>query len=60
VPLLQIAAALGHKSMESTRIYAKLNEQATREARVAGQRKMIALMNGAKRRSKQKFLTAGR
>jgi integrase len=53
-----IAEVLGHKNLQSTQVYAKLNEKAAREAREAGQRKMIALMNGAKRR-KQKFLTAG-
>lgn len=46
-----IAEVLGHKSLQSTQVYAKLNEQAAREPRGAGQRKMVQLMNGARKRT---------
>ena len=49
-PLLQIAAALGHRSTRSTLVYARLQEQPIREAREAGQAKMLEMMNEAKKR----------
>jgi len=63
-PLQQIAAALGHKSMQSTLVYARLQNEAIRDARESGQAKMLELMNAAKKRlkiagKKQKALTAG-
>jgi integrase len=65
-PLLQIAAVLGHKSMQSTLIYARLQEQPVREAREAAQAKMFELMEIAKQRQKasakgkQKLLKAAK
>jgi integrase len=56
VNLPTIAEVLGHRSLQSTQVYARLNEQATRAAREAGQRKMITLMAAAKRRN-QKLLS---
>jgi integrase len=52
VSLQQIAAALGHRSMQSTLIYAKLADESTRGARETGQRKMLEMMKSAKRRAK--------
>lgn len=60
IPLQQIGAALGHKSLQSTEIYARLNSEAIREAREAGTAKMGQLMRAAKKRqaAEQKLLTA--
>ena len=48
----QIADALGHASLQSTEIYAHLSEQAVREAREAGSRKMRELTIQARKRLK--------
>jgi integrase len=61
--LQQIGAMLGHRSMQSTLVYAHLNSEATREARDAGRGKMKQMMRAAKRRTrlgagKTKLLTA--
>ena len=48
----QIGAMLGHRSMQSTLVYAHLNNQATREAREAGQLKMKQMMLDARKRQK--------
>jgi integrase len=61
-PLQQIAAALGHKSMQSTLVYARLQYEAIRDARETGQAKMLEMMDAAKKRmklasKKQNFLT---
>jgi integrase len=50
--LEQIGAMLGHRSMQSTQVYAHLNRQATREAREAGSQKMKQMMRDAKKRTK--------
>lgn len=58
-----IAAALGHRSLQSVEIYARLNNEAVRSARETGQKKMISMMHEAKRRiatHKRKLLRAGR
>jgi integrase len=47
--LLQIGSVLGHRSPQSTAIYARLNQQAQREAQAAGEKKMLALMAKARR-----------
>lgn len=52
VSLQQIGAALGHKSLQSTQVYAHLHEAAVREAREAGQQKMVEMMKAAKERLK--------
>lgn len=52
VSLQQIAASLGHKSMQSTLIYAKLADSAVRDAREVGAAKMISMMAAAKKRQK--------
>jgi integrase len=51
-PLQQIAAALGHRSMQSTLVYARLQNQAIMEARQGGESKMQELMKSAKKRMK--------
>lgn len=51
-PLQQIAAALGHRSMQSTLVYARLQNQAIVEARQGGEAKMLNLMKAAKKRLK--------
>lgn len=51
-PLQQIAAALGHRSMQSTLVYARLQNQAIMEAREGGDKKMRQLMKSAKKRLK--------
>jgi integrase len=51
-PLQQIAAALGHRSMQSTLVYARLQNQAIIEARQGGESKMKELMKSAKKRMK--------
>jgi integrase len=53
VPLLQIGHALGHRSLQSTEIYARLLDQSVRDARESGQRKMLEMMKAAERRKKQ-------
>ena len=53
VSLQQIAASLGHKSMQSTSIYAKLADSAVRDAREVGAAKMISMMAAAKKRRKR-------
>ena len=50
--LQQIGAALGHKSLASTAIYAKLHSQAVRAARENGQATMVQMMKAAKKRGK--------
>jgi integrase len=52
VSLQQIGASLGHASMQSTLIYAKLHSEAVRAARNRGEAKMKAMMRAARRRSK--------
>jgi integrase len=52
INLPQIGAALGHRSLQSTAIYARLHDQAVRGAREAGQQKMIQLMKASTRRTK--------
>jgi len=52
VSLPQIGAALGHRSLQSTAIYARLHDEAVRTAREAGEAKMIELMAKAKKRVK--------
>lgn len=42
--LPQIAAMLGHRSLQSTQVYARLCDSATRETRELGERKMRELM----------------
>jgi integrase len=56
--LQQIGAMLGHRSTQSTLVYAHLNNQATREAREAGQEKMKQMMKEARKRAKK--LTSGK
>jgi integrase len=58
-----IAASLGHRSLQSVAIYARLHDASVREAREFGQKKMLAMMNASKKRAKltvrkQKLLTA--
>jgi len=58
-----IAASLGHRSLQSVQVYARLHEGSVRAAREAGQKKMLELMKAAKKRTKlalrkQKLLTA--
>lgn len=50
VGLQAVGAALGHKSMASTQIYARFDTTAVRSAREAGQQTMVAMMRKAKRR----------
>jgi integrase len=50
-----IAAALGHKSLGSVKVYARLHNEAVRTARATGQSTMLQLMRqAAKRQKKQK------
>jgi integrase len=51
VPLQQIGAALGHKSLQSTMRYAHLIDSAVRDGREAGQAKMVELMEASKKRA---------
>jgi integrase len=51
-PLQQIAAALGHRSMQSTLVYARLQSQAIIEARQGAEAKMQQLMKDAQKRLK--------
>jgi integrase len=51
VSLQQIGAALGHKSMQSTLVYAKLHNESVRAARESGQAKMLQMVRAAKRRA---------
>jgi len=58
--LQKIAATLGHKSLQSTLVYAKLQDEAIRDAKATGNRKMREMMKTAKTRLKasgQKLLT---
>jgi len=48
-----IAQALGHKSLQSVSVYARLHEAAVRDARESGQTKMMEMMRAAQRRLKQ-------
>jgi integrase len=50
--LQQIGAALGHKSLESTEVYARLHDQAVREAAEGGDRKMDEMVAQARKRLK--------
>jgi integrase len=50
--LQKIAATLGHKSLQSTLVYAKLQDQAIRDAKATGQQRMREMMKSAKRRLK--------
>jgi integrase len=64
VPLQQIGAALGHRSLQSTEVYAHLHDEAVRAGRESGQAKMLKMMRGAKKRAKiaarkQKLLAGG-
>jgi integrase len=64
VGLPAVGQALGHKSLASTAIYSRFDTSAVREAREAGQKKMVQMMRQASRRisagRKRKLLTAGR
>jgi integrase len=63
VGLPAVAEALGHKSLASTKVYAKFDTSAVREARLRGQKKMVEMMRQAQRRistHKPKQLTGGR
>ena len=62
VGLPAVAQLLGHKSLQSTAIYARFDTSATRDARELGQAKMVAMMHQAKKRisAGRKSLTAGR
>ena len=55
VGLPAVGQALGHKSLQSTQIYARFDNTAVRDARELGQKKMIKMMKQAQRR-----LSAGR
>jgi len=57
--LQTIAKTLGHASVSSTEIYAKLNTQAARESMLAGVRTMERAMV-ASRKTASKLLTAGK
>jgi integrase len=63
VSLQQIGRILGHSSLQSTEIYARLNQEAVVQAHSAGETKMRQLMARAKRRLKlqprQNLLAAG-
>jgi integrase len=48
-----IAAALGHTSLGAVQVYAKLHPDAARDAREAGQAKMIAMMRDQEKRQKR-------
>jgi integrase len=50
--LLEIKKALGHKSLQSTEVYAHLLGESVRDARETGQAKMQEMMRAAKRRAK--------
>jgi hypothetical protein len=51
---VQIAAALGHRSLQSVKVYARLNDENVRQAREVGHQKMIELMALAEERAKAK------
>jgi integrase len=57
--LQKIAAVLGHKSLGSTQIYARLNEEAARQASMAADATMEQMMNKAKKRLKRAALRPG-
>lgn len=57
VPLQQIGSALGHRSLQSTEVYARLLDESVRGARESGQAKMAQLSKKARKRMK---LTAGK
>jgi integrase len=52
VSLQQIGASLGHASMQSTLIYAKLHSEAVRAARETGEAKMLSMERQARKRLK--------
>jgi integrase len=52
VSLQQIGKSLGHRSLQSTQIYAELHDEAVRGARESGQAKMLELMTAARKRAK--------
>ena len=52
VPLQQIGAQLGHKSMQATQVYARLLDDAVCAGRETGQAKMLEMMRAAKKRNK--------
>jgi integrase len=52
VSLQQIGASLGHKSLQSTEVYAKLHDEAVRAAGETGEAKMAEMMKKARRRIK--------
>ena len=52
VSLQKIGAALGHKSLGSTEVYAKLHQQAIADAREAGEKKMAEMTAAAQKRIK--------
>lgn len=52
VSLQQIGAMLGHRSLQSTQVYARLSDTATREAREVGANKMAELVKAAEQRAK--------
>lgn len=52
VSLQQIGASLGHRSTQSTQIYAHLHDEAVRAARMSGQAKMLQMMKAARKRAK--------
>lgn len=56
--LQKIAALLGHKSLGSTEIYARLNQESAREASEASDAEMQRMMAQARKRMKPKQLPA--
>jgi integrase len=60
-----VGAALGHQSEESTKIYARLNNETVRRSMLAGEQMRERMKRAAKKRTKiagrkQKLLTAGK
>lgn len=58
--LQQIALMLGHKSLGSTQIYARLNEESAKETTAASEAKMAEVIRVAKRRVKKEARKAKR
>jgi len=52
VSLQRIGAVLGHKSTQSTLVYARLHDKSVRDARELGQAAMLDAVNDAKQRQK--------
>jgi integrase len=51
--LQKIAAVLGHKSLGSTQIYARLNEESARKTSLASDQAMQQMMKEARKRAKR-------